>query len=93
LHKSVRINFLKTRLKLELHPQKVFIKTLASGVDFLGWVNFPDHRVLRTTTKRRMFKKIRQNTTNETLNSYFGLLKHGNTYNLKKEVLFKLPCG
>ena len=76
-------NFLKTRLKLELHPEKIFIKTLASGVDFLGWVNFPDHRLLRTTTKRRMFKRIKQNSTNETLNSYLGLLKHGNTYKLR----------
>ncbi|MEK7170105.1 MAG: reverse transcriptase/maturase family protein, partial [Patescibacteria group bacterium] len=42
--------FLRERLKLSLHPDKVFIKTLASGVDFLGWVHFPDHRVLRTST-------------------------------------------
>jgi len=76
-------NFLKTNLKLDLHPEKIFIKTFASGVDFLGWVNFPDHRILRTSTKRRMFKKIDQNTKNETLDSYLGLLKHGNTYRLK----------
>ena len=76
-------DFLKSHLKLELHPEKVFIKTLTSGVDFLGWINFADHRVLRTATKRRMFKKIGQITTNETLNSYLGLLKHGNTYKLK----------
>ncbi len=50
--------FLAKRLKLSLHPGKVFIKTLASGVDFLGWVNFPYHRVLRNVTKRRMFKGI-----------------------------------
>jgi hypothetical protein len=43
--------FLWERLKLELHPQKVSIATLASGADFLGWVHFPDHRVLRTVTK------------------------------------------
>ncbi|OGI86443.1 hypothetical protein A3A01_01040 [Candidatus Nomurabacteria bacterium RIFCSPLOWO2_01_FULL_39_17] len=29
-------NFLEKKLKLQLHPDKVFIKTLASGVDFLG---------------------------------------------------------
>lgn len=29
--------FLGTRLKLALHPDKLFIKTLASGVDFLDW--------------------------------------------------------
>jgi hypothetical protein len=46
--------FLEEKLRLTIHPDKIFIKTIASGVDFLGWVNFPDHRVLRTTTKRRM---------------------------------------
>ncbi|MEX1063781.1 MAG: reverse transcriptase/maturase family protein [Candidatus Paceibacterota bacterium] len=79
-------DFLFKNLKLKLHPDKIFIKTLASGVDFLGWVNFPDHRVLRTTTKRRMFKRFRENLTLETENSYSGLLKHGNTCKLKEKV-------
>src|SRR3989344_1689624 len=50
-------NFLSENLKLELHPDKISIRTLASGIDFLGWVHFPDHRVLRTSTKRRMIKE------------------------------------
>jgi len=80
-------NFLKQRLRLTLHPQKVFIKTLASGVDFLGWVNFPDHRVLRTTTKRRMIKRILENPTEATTNSYAGLLSHGNAHKLFEQYL------
>jgi retron-type reverse transcriptase len=79
--------FLDERLKLSLHPDKVFIKTLASGADFLGWVNFPSHRVLRNVTKRRMFKSIRMRPKNETLQSYLGLIRHGNTFGLKQEVL------
>lgn len=75
-------NFLQTELKLSLNPKKVFIKTLASGVDFLGWVNFPHHRVLRTTTKRRMLKRLERNFAPETIMSYFGLLSHGNTHKL-----------
>lgn len=79
-------NFLWNKLRLQLHPQKISIKTLASGVDFLGWVHFPSHRVLRTTTKRRMLKKLRDDQRPEVLNSYLGLLKHGNAYNLKKSL-------
>ena len=79
--------FLSGCLTLSLHPEKVSITTVASGVDFLGWVNFPDHRVLRTTTKRRMFKKIKENSKPETVNSYLGLLKHGNTDKIKKMVI------
>ncbi|MDO8576424.1 MAG: reverse transcriptase/maturase family protein, partial [bacterium] len=51
-------HFLRMRLNLNLHPDKVSIATFASGVDFLGWVHFSDHRVLRTATKRRMFRRL-----------------------------------
>src|SRR5579872_297702 len=76
-------DFLLTRLHLNLHPNKISIKTLASGVDFLGWVNFPDHRVLRTVSKKRMFRgiKIKDGKT-ETVQSYLGLLSHGNAKKL-----------
>lgn len=76
--------FLNQRLKLDLHPAKCSIKTYAPGVDFLGWVHFTDHRVLRTTTKRRMLKVFRQPESKpETLQSYVGLLSHGNTNKLQ----------
>lgn len=75
--------FLEERLRLTLHPDKISLRTLASGVDFLGWVHFSDHRVLRTTTKRRMLKRVEINKSLETLNSYLGLLKHGNSNKLK----------
>lgn len=78
--------FLEGRLKLTLHPNKLFLKTLASGVDFLGRVHFPEHRVLRTTTKRRMFKKLSQSDKSETLISYLGLLGHGDTYGIREAI-------
>lgn len=80
--------FLKNELKLQLHPNKVFVKTISSGVDFLGWVNFVDHRVLRTKTKKRMLKKIKKNSSVETLNSYLGLLKHGNADKIKSRLIY-----
>lgn len=74
---------LNQTLKLSLHPSKVSIKTLSSGIDFLGWVHFQNHRVLRTSTKRRMFKKLADtDQQEEALQSYLGLLKHGNTHKL-----------
>jgi retron-type reverse transcriptase len=76
--------FLNEHLKLSLHPRKTFIKTLASGLDFLGWVQFTEHRVLRTTTKRRMLKRIEQNNEAATRAAYSALLKHGNAYKLSK---------
>jgi retron-type reverse transcriptase len=79
--------FLKHQLKLQLHPNKLFIKAMASGVDFLGWVHFPYHRVLRSVTKRRMFKGIKNRPKNPTLQSYLGLISHGNTFGIKQEAL------
>lgn len=75
--------FISNRLLLSLHPDKVFIKTFASGVDFLGWVHFPDHRVLRTVTKRRMFNKLKRKPNPNSFSSYVGLLSHGNSFKLK----------
>ena len=79
--------FLRNELKLTLHPDKVFIRTLSSGVDFLGWVNFLDHRVLRTKTKNRMMKRIKKNPSAETVSSYLGLLGHGNGGIIRGKIL------
>jgi len=78
--------FLETKLKLSLHPDKVFIKTIASGIDFLGWVHFPQHRVPRTSTERRMFKKLAATDNPKSKTSYLALLSHGNTYRLQQRI-------
>jgi hypothetical protein len=79
-------DFLQTQLKLTLHPNKITIKTSASGIDFWGWVNFTDHRILRTKTKRRMVKRLKVNKSDATTSSYLGLISHGNTNKLKDKV-------
>jgi retron-type reverse transcriptase len=80
--------FLKEQLKLSLHPDKVSISTVASGIDFLGWTHFPNHRVLRTNTKKRMMRNLKQNRgKRESIASYLGFLKHGNAYNLSKKIM------
>lgn len=79
--------FLKNELKLKLHRNKIQIKTINSGVDFLGWIIFPHYRVLRTKTKKRMLNRLRINSKQESLASYLGLLKHGNTHNLQQKIV------
>ncbi|MEK7518759.1 MAG: reverse transcriptase/maturase family protein [Patescibacteria group bacterium] len=78
--------FFDTKLHLALHPRKVTIQTLASGVDFLGWVHFPSHRVLRTSTKRRMFTRLAVHPEETTVQSYLGLLQHGDAHGLSEYV-------
>lgn len=81
--------FLVDRLKLRLHEHKVYIKTWASGVDFLGWIHFPYHRQIRTTTKRKVFRKMKGYPKPQTISSYRGLLDHGDTYKIKKQLGFE----
>jgi retron-type reverse transcriptase len=79
--------FLTKKLRLQIHPNKISIKTIASGTDYLGWVHFPNHRVLRTVTKRRMMQGIRRKQgKKETVQSYLGLLSHGNSKGLQIEI-------
>lgn len=69
--------FTMEKLKLEIH--KVGIKTLYTGIDFLGWTHFPKYRTLRKVTNNRMFRNINE----KNVTSYMGLLRHGNTHKIK----------
>ncbi len=92
-------NFLRENLKLAIHPQKIFIKTLVSGIDFLGYISFPQHRILRIKTKKRMFAKLKVKkeqmmigeltpvSFNQALQSYLGILQHCNGYKLRGAVI------
>ncbi|MCX6722986.1 MAG: reverse transcriptase/maturase family protein [Candidatus Staskawiczbacteria bacterium] len=97
--------FLMGTLKLALHPNKVVIRKYNQGIDFLGYVVFPNHRTLRHKTEKRMFRKIKQrkedlnlakiskDSFDQTMQSYFGVLSHCNSHKLKKEIkiLVTLP--
>lgn len=78
--------FLIEKLKLRLHENKVYIKTYGTGVDFLGWIHFPYHRQIRTTTKKKIIRKLQGYPKPQTKSSYRGLLMHGDTYNVQKMV-------
>lgn len=79
--------FLGSRLSLSLHPTKVSIGTVAAGIDFLGWIHFKDHRTLRGASKRRMLRNLSQERTEPRLQSYRGLLSHGNANKLSTKHL------
>jgi len=88
--------FLKRELQLELHPRKTHLRKFSWGVDFLGYIALPYYHIVRTKTKKRIFKKIKENiflykkgkldkkSLDQSLASYFGILKHAHTYKLKQ---------
>ncbi len=75
-------DYLGKKLTLQIHPNKISLSTLASGVDYLGYINFPQHRILRAKTKKRILRLA----NNKNLSSYFGVLKHCSSFKLKQEV-------
>ena len=90
LHELVRyiVCFLNKELKLELHPDKILIRNLHQGIDFLGAVLLPHRIVPRTRTKNRITKKsanlleplkkgqISKEKFNQSIASYLGHLSH-----------------
>ncbi len=79
-------NFLREHLHLDVHPKKIVFKTYISGIDYLGYVCFPHHRVIRTKTKTRMFKRISE----KNFSSYSGVLQHCRSRRLQAKLLEKV---
>ena len=80
-------NFLQSELGLVIHPDKIYLQSIVLGVDFLGWVNFPKHRILRRASKQRMFRRILVQGVEGRIQSYRGLLRHGNTLKVQRELM------
>ena len=97
--------FLRDRLKIELHPRKVVLRPLHQGIDFLGYVILPYHRVVRTATKRRMHRNLTAKlcllysgdvtpaSFNQSLQSYLGMMSHADTLRLQSEVRNRFCWG
>ena len=90
--------YLHTRLKLKLHPNKISFRACHQGVDFLGYVALPSHRLVRAKTRRRIYRKLKyrisqyrsgiisENALSQTLQSYLGILSHANAHQLTQDL-------
>jgi retron-type reverse transcriptase len=84
--------FLTDNLRLELHPKKITIRKFQQGIDFLGYVLLPYHKMLRTKTRKRLMKRIEKRiseyksgriaykTLEQSLHSCLGVLTHADAY-------------
>ncbi len=75
-------HFLLTKLKLELHPAKLSIRSWDQAIDFLGYVSRPYVTSIRTKTKKRMLARVNQ----DNLSSYLGVCSHADSYRLSQVV-------
>lgn len=91
--------FLRKRLTLSLHEQKSIIRKYNQGIDFLGYIVLTHDVILpRTKTRRRLFAKLQQKVVGvkegkiteesfyQSLQSYFGYLKHANAYEVTQKL-------
>jgi RNA-directed DNA polymerase len=91
-------NFLDKELQLSLHPHKVSICKLHNGIDYLGYIVLPHHKLLRTKTKTRIYRglsrkvreykngKVEKETIEQSLHSYLGTLSHANTHKIREDL-------
>jgi len=68
-------------LKLSLHPSKVVIRPYSQGIDFLGYVLRPSTTTLRTKTKNRAMKHVKESN----LPSYMGICTHANAHHISED--------
>lgn len=95
-------NYLAEKLKLVLHPNKIYLQHFSKGVDFLGAYIKPYRIYIRNKVKGNfsekvnfwklifLSKKITKNDKKKIiscLNSYLGAMKHFDTFNLRKKML------
>ena len=92
-------SYLKEQLLLKLHPKKIYIQHHSKGVLFVGAFILPgriyiSNRVGNLYDVISKYNKIAEEGFAEahadkfvaTLNSYYGLMRHFNTYNLRRKV-------
>jgi retron-type reverse transcriptase len=98
--------FLKNELKLELHPNKVYLQHHAKGVKFLGAIIKPGRRLVAERTKKNLVRSLRrwdsflsqQEPTKEDLflmrasiNSYLGIFQHFKSFGMLRKIVWKTP--
>lgn len=90
--------FLTDSLKLTLHPRKVRLFPTYLGVDFVGYVVFADHILLRPKNVRRFTKKLRkqqkslasgkitQKELEDSVRSWIAHANHADTFGLRRKL-------
>ena len=96
-------DFLEQKFKLRLHPQKIYLQHCVKGVRFIGAVIKPYRIYVGNRSKGALYNKLfgivskMSQSLESTLcelkhfvccmNSYFGMLKHYQTYRLRCHIL------
>lgn len=88
-YKSVITEFVDKQLGLRVHPGKVFIRPVSSGVDFVGYVVRPDYILVRKRVVgdwRRKMELADEKLLDQAFTSYYSHAIWANSYGLRKKM-------
>lgn len=85
LLKTIKNYFIK-HLKLEVKENWQVFPVESRGIDFVGYVHFHTHVLLRKSIKKRFARMLKRKSRRESIASYTGWTKHCNSKNLLKKL-------
>ena len=101
-------SYLKNKLQLTLHPNKIHLQHFSKGVKYLGAVIKPHRSYVANRTKGKFFEAIEaqnkivnnhkptkeeQEAFLNSMNSYLGIMKHYKTHKLCRQMVFNNLSG
>ena len=92
-------DFLKEKLKVELHPSKSHVLKLSSGINFLGFRVFYYHKLVRKSNLKNFERKLNnmrilfdeeiigREKALQSLEGWLAYCSHANTYKYRKHLI------
>ena len=80
-------SYLNDNLKLQVKENYQVFPVEARGIDFVGYVHYHTHTLLRKSIKKRFAKAVSKAKKRETIAAYWGWAKHCNSKNLIKKII------
>lgn len=89
LHHSLKRieTYFKCNLKLEVKDNWQVFPVAKRGIDFVGYVHFHTHVLLRKSIKQRFARMLKRKPRKASIASYSGWTKHCDSTNLMKKLL------
>ncbi len=79
--------YLDSKLKLTIKGNYQLFPVSARGIDFVGYVHYHTHTLLRKSIKQSFARSIARGSNKASIAPYRGWLKHGNCRNLENKLL------
>ncbi len=89
LHEVLKLikTYFNVNLKLEVKENWQVFPVEKRGINFVGYVHYHTHVLLRKSIKKRFAKMLKRKPRKESIASYCGWLKHCNSKHLTKKLL------